>query len=61
MNAARFIELQDIQSRLTAAEIQEGWHFCSDWDYALVGPGPFEPGMYEHCSHRGKLPEGEEK
>ena len=24
--------------RLTAEEIQEGWHWCPDWDYLLISP-----------------------
>jgi len=24
---------------LTEQEMYEGWHFCSDWGYMLVGPG----------------------
>jgi len=27
------------QLRLTDTEIAEGWHWCPDWDYLLVGPG----------------------
>lgn len=24
---------------LTSEEISNGWHFCSDWDGLLIGPG----------------------
>jgi hypothetical protein len=24
---------------LTLKEIDQGWHWCSDWDGLLVGPG----------------------
>lgn len=33
-------------AQLTAAEVAEGWHWCDEWDYLLVGPGSAEP-----CSH----------
>ncbi len=33
-------------AQLTPAEIAEGWHFCDEWDYLLVGPG-----SCEKCSH----------
>ena len=23
---------------ITKEEFSEGWHFCPDWDYMLVGP-----------------------
>lgn len=26
-------------SRLTQSEIDEGWHFCIEWDFMLIGPG----------------------
>lgn len=28
---------------LTPEEIAEGWHFCPDWDYALIS---------EHCPEK---------
>lgn len=24
---------------LTDDEIEQGWHWCGDWDFLLVGPG----------------------
>ena len=27
---------------LNADEIQEGWHFCPEWDFLLIAPGMVE-------------------
>jgi hypothetical protein len=27
------------EAKLTLEEIKEGWHWCPDWDFLLVGPG----------------------
>ena len=32
---------------LTQQEAREGWHFCPDWDFLLIGPGMKE---VEACS-----------
>lgn len=32
---------------LTDEEIEEGWHFCPEWDGLLIGPGMME--WEEHC------------
>lgn len=29
----------EIETQLTKIEIEEGWHFCPDWDDLLIGPG----------------------
>jgi hypothetical protein len=48
MNNQRYNELMDWHCMatepllLTEEEIAEGWHFCYDWDYLLVGPGMSE-------------------
>lgn len=40
MTPERWQELMDDQaSRLTPEEVGEGWHFCPDWDFLLIGPG----------------------
>lgn len=31
--------MRDDSLKLTPEEINEGWHFCSEWDCLLVGPG----------------------
>lgn len=31
--------MKDQDAELTESEIQEGWHFCWDFDGLLVGPG----------------------
>lgn len=38
MNAQRLYELEKQGACLTEQEIIEGWHFCPDWDYLLIGP-----------------------
>lgn len=43
MDKKRFDELNGNDGRsLTESELAEGWHFCPDWDYLLVGPGSAE-------------------
>ena len=27
------------EMELTSEEINDGWHFCNEWDGLLVGPG----------------------
>lgn len=34
----RELELGD-GTGLSQEEIEEGWHFCPEWDYMLIGPG----------------------
>ena len=34
----RFL-MNDELAGLTHDEVKEGWHFCSEWDGLLVGPG----------------------
>jgi hypothetical protein len=39
MTSARYKELMaENNVQLTEAEIDQGWHFCEDWDDLLVGP-----------------------
>lgn len=41
MSDERWIELMNdptAKSKLTKEEMDEGWHFCFDWDGLLVGP-----------------------
>ena len=26
-------------AKLTPEELHDGWHWCPDWDYLLIGPG----------------------
>lgn len=40
MDRKRYIELEkDANSHLTPEELQQGWHFCPDWDYMLIQKG----------------------
>lgn len=48
MNHARWLKLMnttwhkpitDDMENLTQEEIDQGWHFCPDWDDLLIGPG----------------------
>ena len=40
MNHERWIELMNDQlARLSAADMDAGWHWCYEWDGLLVGPG----------------------
>ena len=51
MKHQRWVALQEGDNlngpHLTQEEIQEGWHFCWDWDGLLVGPGM---GEIESCT-----------
>jgi hypothetical protein len=40
MTEDRYHELMygDTPQKLTKEELAEGWHFCTEWDYLLVGP-----------------------
>lgn len=39
MDRARYYALQrDHSMTLSKDEIEQGWHFCPDWDYLLIGP-----------------------
>lgn len=40
MTKERYIELEyNLTAKLTAEEIDAGYHFCPDWDYLLICPG----------------------
>lgn len=40
MSPERFAELMAANGAgLSFDEIKDGWHFCPEWDYLLVGPG----------------------
>lgn len=38
MTPKRWIKVNRTGEGLTEEEIKEGWHFCPDWDFLLVGP-----------------------
>lgn len=45
MNNTRYYELEkNPDAVLTEEEQEEGWHWCADWDFMLVGPGMPEQG-----------------
>lgn len=51
MTHERWVELMENDTiRLTPEEIEEGWHFCWDWDGLLIHPGDDE---FELCHCRG--------
>jgi hypothetical protein len=39
MNKLRYNELMRGTASLTQDEVTQGWHFCPDWDFLLIGPG----------------------
>lgn len=43
---------------LTAAEWAAGWHWCSDWDFLLVGPGTPEADACTCAVHQALLARG---
>lgn len=43
MTNERYWQLcKDDNEKLTNTELSEGWHFCREWDYLLIGPGMSE-------------------
>lgn len=42
----KFLE-KHLDAKLSPEELSQGWHFCDEWDYLLVGPGMSE---LAHCS-----------
>jgi hypothetical protein len=49
MNKLRYNELMRGTASLTQDEVTQGWHFCPDWDFLLIGPD--SPEM-ECCTQR---------
>lgn len=59
MDKFRYAELESgiTDAKLTRSEIDEGWHFCREWDGMLVGPGMPEMkacGCFRNCSTCGE-------
>lgn len=50
MDTCRWKALNSELDELTNEETQQGWHFCWDWDFLLIGPGMRE--YEECCPHR---------
>ncbi len=38
--------MDNLELKLTKAEIAEGWHFCPEWDFLLIHPKDTE---YKFC------------
>lgn len=52
MDKERWTQLmKDDSLKLSESELDQGWHFCPDWDGLLVGP---EMGEYEYCTCRNE-------
>lgn len=43
MTEERYRTLEYGESVLTYEELNEGWHFCPDWDFLLIQDGQSEP------------------
>lgn len=50
MDITRWEALMHGLEKLTNKEVIEGWHFCDDWDYLLIGPEMDE--YIECCVHK---------
>jgi len=48
MNNKRYSDISHRKEKLSIQEIADGWHFCFDSDYQLVGPG-MEDNEYCTC------------
>lgn len=56
MTPERYNALMDNEDlELTEDEMLEGWHFCMDWDFLLVGPG-MEETQSCHCDFSTQPP-----
>jgi hypothetical protein len=43
MNEQRYRELMGSpDAKITDEEWEEGWHYCPDWDFLLIGPETIE-------------------
>lgn len=42
MDRERWMDIEYNDSKRTADEIAEGWHFCGNWNEMLLGPGMHE-------------------
>lgn len=52
MTPQRYAEIElDCNAQLTQEEREQGWHFCPDWDYMLVGPET--PAELQGCCCKG--------
>ena len=45
MTPERILELEMTDAGLNREEISQGWHFCPEFAYLLVGPGMIEVDM----------------
>lgn len=53
MEIRRWLELEKSGDAPSEEEVKAGWHYCTDWDFMLVGPGMRE---WEGCTcERSKL------
>jgi hypothetical protein len=58
MTKKRYNELWDDPEKfLTNDEIEEGWHFCGEWDGMLVGPKMPETEFCNKCCGSNKFNE----
>ena len=39
MDKERYWLIESNQEDITEEEFEQGWHFCVEWDFMLVGPG----------------------
>lgn len=59
MTPERYAELDLKNARLTQEEVNEGWHFCPDWDFMLVNKK--DPESEEcYCEHLPHIRSGVE-
>jgi len=54
MTPERYNALMDwnnegLELSLTDDEIEQGWHWCGDWDFLLVGPDMVNEQMACNC------------
>lgn len=51
MTEERYWELEYKGGVLTKEELDEGWHFCLDWDGLLISPQEIKMGLCS-CNER---------
>ncbi len=52
MDNQRYKDIMDGKADLTQEEINQGWHFCVEWDFMLINKNSAE-GMCCRCNLKG--------
>jgi hypothetical protein len=50
MTNKRRVQLESGEGSMTEQEKDQGWHFCPDWDFMVIGPA--SPEVYVCCCEK---------